>query len=272
MPVMSRPLPDIPKSASDVEVLTKLAVDRYDFDSVRSDIADIIDVPSAIGRIGAWTTGLPIGVGALSWLVFGSRMNAGVLFLFVVVVALLAAAAGLAIGVAVVTRRRVDKTSAAAARIVEITGMVHGDYEQVREGAAKVSIRSVGVLAAREIVLPALFGVAGRAAILGGPLGWLMRPVLGVVESKVAKALGELPDSPNALPAAPSDAPLVADEVIDPVADSAGGVSNAYADIQARFEQIVGRIGGVATNSSKAIAGFASLPVIVALVLGWLFT
>lgn len=275
---MAGSLPDIPTSASDVEVLTKLAVDRYDFDSVRSDIADIIDIPSAIARIGAWTAGLPVGLGVLTWLVFRSRMGGGALFLFLIAVVLLAAIAGVAIGVAVVTRRRVDKTSAAAARIVEITGMVHGDYEQVREGAAKVSVRSVGVLAAREIVLPALFGVAGRAAFLGGPLGWLMRPVLGVVESKVTKALGELPDTPRALPAAQptqrelSDATtevVTPDEIIDP---PAAGVSAAYADIQARFEQIVGRLGGVATRSSKLIAGLASLPVIIVLLLGWLLT
>lgn len=267
-----------PAPPADPVGIDRIDLDRYDFDGFRADITEIIDLPKAAQQAAKWALGVPVMVTVLVWLLFAGRMSGWVLVPYALLVFVLALVGAAVLAVFIVARRRVDQTTAAAGRVVELVGLVHGDFERVRTDGARIPLRDVAGLLADEVVFPAVFGVAGQSTTLAGPMGFVLRPALklpmSVVERKVLAALEQLPAAAETEPGAgpTQDGAAVVGDLAAATDEIVTGVAGEYERVQRRLEQIVGTVGVVALGPVAAFVMISFLPLALLLVLGWWLT
>lgn len=290
-------------AGSDPLGMERIDLERYDFDGFRADVEEIIDLPQAMQQATKWALGVPLAITVVVWLVFSGRMPGYVLVTYAVVVFILSLFGAAVLGVFLVARQRVDQTTAAAGRVVELVGLLHDDFDRVKSDGVPIPVRDVGALLAAEVVFPAVFGAAGQSTTLAGPMGFLLRPALKIpmdmVERKVIAALEQLPSGSGVEPEDASgdltddqlndladkdptgdgpvaDGSLDGVEVVGQLASATGetvsGVAAEYENVQQRLEQIVGTVGVVALGPVAAFAVFSFVPLVLILLLGWWLT
>ncbi len=273
--------------------LANVDLSRHDFDALRDDINDIVDLPRAIGQSLRWMLLVPILGTWLTWVVFADRMAGWVRLPYVILVAVTLVIASAGIATLAVMRSRVVEVDEAADRVVLTVAAVHGDYVQITSGEADLPKQELASVLTREVVFPAM--TAGgdvffnTIPILSGPLGFVLRPLtkypLAMIENRVLDVIqadGE-PDEewiPGAEPATittsttDSNQPEldVAELAETVLADLPPELEHWYRSIHRRLTQVVAGAGAVAVGSTGVIVAVAALPLAVTLTVGWLLT
>lgn len=251
-----------------------LDLEKYDLEGLRSDVSEILSLTGAIQAIALRALGAAAVMVVGIYLLFVGRTSGVGLVLILLLAIVLAGLAAVALAVFLVLRSRVAQTTKASSRVVEIVELIHADYEDFRGGGAEASAKAIGSEIAQHIVLPAAFGMAGRAAFFAGPLGMLLKPALKFpqqwVEDSVASALGDLPDTALA---------TSNHRIKDEVAGDASGTGAAteeldgiYGVIQNKLESTVGVLGRGAMGSVGVVVAVSFVPLALLLIAAWLAT
>ncbi len=261
--------------------LSKIDLDRYDFDGLRNDIADIIDVRQAVYTTLKWTLLIPLVGSAIAWLVFDGRMPSWVFYPYMVVLIATLVLAAINVGLMFVLRNRIAETNQAADRVLSMTAELHTDYLAVRSGEATLPIQEVATVLTRELVFPALFGaghnVVAAATTASGPVGWLgarlLKYPLQAVERRVLQVLddpelGEIAASTDFDFKEGDGAEIVA-AILTPVPPGAELVGDWYETAHEIVHRVVSGVSTVATGSLGTVLFFATLPLVGWLAFGW---
>lgn len=243
--------------------LDQIDLSRYDLDSFRDDIANIVGIRLALLNALKVVALVPFIAAVVAWLVLTIPLDGAVLGFTVFLLFVLAfPVAGLG-AVAWVARRRFERTTRAAGRAVELVGLIHADVDAVRETGAEVPMRAVGALVAEEAVFPALRIGIEQWTALTGPIGFIAQPLvsatLKAIERKAVVLISELPDQPAS--AAPVEDLTVQDSVAA-APPTAAAVTREYDALKNKAETIVNRVGGVVTIPLLLVAAGAAI--------GWL--
>jgi len=246
-----------------------LDLEKYDLEGLRTDVAQIISLTGIFQSVAARALGFTALFSLVVLLLFSGRLSGAGLVLFMMITIVLAALGAVMLAVFFVLRTRVAQTTRASSRVVDLVEPIHADYQDFRGGGAEASVRAVGSEIAQHIVLPAVFGFAGRSAILAGPMGILLRPALKLpqqwVENAVVSALDELPE--HAIATA---------KPVSGMTESAPGTTSelnaVYVTIQNKLESIV-RVLRVGTlGPVGALVCLSLIPLAAVLLLTWLAT
>ena len=241
----------------------------YNLSSLGDDVASIINVPEAVGRVAKYSFAIPAVVGIVSWIVFSGRMPTWVLVPFVFGAVVLSLFAAVAIGGLMVVRRRLDTVAQATDRVVGVVGTMHSDIVELREGHANTSVQEVAVGLFENAILPAAFSTfSGIAENSLGPVGGAISkatqaPMHSLVKKSVVAAIRSLPDR----------------EIGQLVEDTAGAmpeVGAALAAVNAEYqrtrenvEAIVAKVSRTAVGSMVGVALVATVPLLVWLLIGF---
>lgn len=258
---------------------TTLDLAKYDLDGFRADVGHLLDLPAAARSIAARTLQITAVACLLMYFFAALRLGSTATFFFMAAAVLFTLIGAAHIAVFLLLRKRVDQTSAAASRVVTLVEMMHTDYQEVRSGGMHLPLREVGSEVAQQLVFPAVFGAAGQATTLAGPLGFVMRPALDLpmrwVESAVISALDELPGQRPSTPNEPE--PLSEQQQTDIAIDEAAGmtaevtstISSAYEDIQRKLERIVGGLGLTALGPVGVLVLISLIPIATLVTITW---
>ena len=258
----------------------EIDLDRYDFDGLRNDIADIVSVQEAVRTTLKWTLLIPLVGTIVAWVVFDGRMSSWVFYPFMLILIATMILAAINVGLMFVLRNRIAETNEAADRVLGMTAALHGDYVKVRSGEVELPVQEIAGVVARELVFPALFGVGHNAVATvtttSGPIGWvgarLLRAPLRAVEARVLEVLespelGALVGSP-APEVQEGDGADVVSAMLTPPMDPEL-VGDWYAKAHEIVHRVVSGVGTVATGSLGTVLFFATLPMIGWLAFGW---
>jgi len=255
-----------------------LDLEKYDLEGLRTDVSQIISLTGTLQSVAVRALGFTAIFSLVVFLIFSGRLSGTGLALFMMVTLLLAALGAVMLAVFFVLRTRVAQTTTASSRVVDLVELIHADYQDFRGGGAQASVRAVGSEIAQHIVLPAVFGFAGRAAILAGPMGILLRPALKLpqqwVENAVVSALDELPEHAVATiePVSGMTEAARPDVAMNEVGGAASELNAVYVTIQNKLESIV-RVLRVGTlGPVGALVCLSLVPLAAVLLLTWLAT
>lgn len=244
---------------------------KYGLDELGDDIRSIVDVPGAIGQALKYVLTIPIVVALVSWIVFSSRMATWVQIPFTFVAFVLSFLGAFVIGGFFVARKRLDLIADASNRVVDVVGEMHADVVRVKDGHAGTSVQGVAIGLLENAIFPAVFGTLnatvetamgplGRfsSSITKAPMNMVQKSVISSIQSLPDKKIGEIvADVGEALPGAVAGADRIASE---------------YNQAREKIEGIVATVSRTALASTLGLAGFASLPLAIWLVIGWLLS
>lgn len=247
--------------------LAQLDLTKYDFDGFRSDIEAILDIPGAVLRAARWVVGTIVLTAIGTWLALTTNLDGFGLFFVVVLLVLLVVPVAFLIAASLIGQTRLDRTTRAAERAVEMVGLLHRDAEAVRDKGAEVPMRAMGVVVAENVVFPMLSTALDRSAWFGGPLALLARPVahslLDASKDRALAMVRELPDAPAALPVATGPADTVSSSEVEIVPSTSVELIDAhYLQLAERASRIVGRAGRFVVTPLRILTLLA--------VIGWL--
>lgn len=256
---------------STVDAATGIDFAKYELDQLGNDIRSIIDVPGAIGQALKYTLAIPVIIGLLTWGAFDDRMNGLLLVPFVLVSFFLSFVGAAVIGGFFVARKRLDLVADASNRVVDVVGEMHADVVLVKDGHSRTSVQGVAVGLLENAIFPAVFGtLSATAETAMGPLGRFSSSItkapMNMVQSSVISVIKSLPDREigqiideldNNLPAASAAVKALGDD---------------YREASNKIESIVSTVSRTALGSTLGLAAFATVPLVVWLVLGWLLS
>ncbi len=262
---------------------SEIDLSRHDFDALRDDINDIVDIPRAVGQLLRWSVLIPLIGTWLTWVVFSDRMSTLALIPYSILVAAALLLAALGIGGLVVMRSRVVEVNEAADRVIATVAALHGDYSKIRTSGSEVDTRGLAAVLAREIVFPALLSTGGAAlnsSVVTGPIAFLARPLLkyplAIVEERVLDVLlqDDVVLEPHLRPSEESEpgevgADLVVEMAFDDLPEE---LANWYRAIHRYLTSTVAGVGTVAVGSMWTVVVLSALPAVVLLGLGWVLT
>ena len=256
-------------------------LDRYDFDGLRSDIADIVDVQQAVFTTLKWTLLIPIVGTFVAWFVFDGRTSSWVFYPYMAILVATLILAAINVGLMFVLRNRIAETNEAADRVLSMTAALHGDYVAVRSGEADLPMQEIAGVLTRELVFPALFGVGhnavAAATTASGPVGWLGARLLKYPIQAVQNRVLEVLEDPELGDAAASIKPEVSNgdgaklvaAALTPVPVDSELVGDWYAKAHEIVHRVVSGMSTVATGSLGTVLFFAALPLVGWLAFGW---
>lgn len=252
---------------------SQLGIDfaKYELDELGNDIRSIVDVPGAIGQALKYVLTLPVLVAVITWAVFSSRMSTLALVPFSFIAFLLSFFGALVIGGFFVARKRLDLVADASNRVVDVIGEMHTDVVRVKDGHAGTSVQGIAVGLLENAIFPAVFGtITATAETAMGPLGRLSSTVtkapMNMVQKSVISAIRSLPDK---------EIGQIVSEVGEAVPAASAGLqqlTTEYTQARDKIEGIVSKVSRTALGSTLGLAAFASVPLLIWLVLGWLLS
>lgn len=257
--------------ASTVDTTTGIDFAKYELDQLGDDIRSIIDVPGAIGQALKYVLAIPVIVGIVTWAVFSSRMGGVALVPFSVVAFMLSFFGAAVIGGFFVARKRLDLVADASNRVVDVIGEMHADVVLVKDGHAGTSVQGVAVGLLENAIFPAVFGTLNATAETAmGPLGRFSSSItkapMNMVQKSVINAIQSLPDK---------EIGQIVTNVGEAVPQATAGVeriTTEYIQVRDKVEGIVSTVSRTALGSTLGFAAFASIPLVVWLVLGWVLS
>ena len=261
--------------------LGELDLDRYDFDGLRNDIADIVDVQQAVLTTLKWTLLIPLVGTFVAWFVFDGRMSSWVFYPYMLVLVATLILAAINVGLMFVLRNRIAETNEAADRVLTMTAAIHGDYLKVQSGELELPIKEIAGVVTRELVFPALFGAGhnmiATATTTAGPVGWFGARLLKYPIAAVEKRVLEVLDSPELDELAGAIEPgfderidgsdVVAAALVPPASGEL--VGDWYGKAHEIVHRVVSGVSTVATGSLGTVLFFAALPLVGWLAFGW---
>lgn len=256
-----------PAAAPVTDAATGIDFSSYELAALSNDVRSIIDVPGAVAQTAKWAFGIPLLVGAVSWIGFSGRMSNLALVAFVFGAMVLSFAAGVVIGGYFVVRKRLDTVADASRRVVAVMGEMHADVVRIRDGRADTSVHEVAVGLLENAVFPLVFDtLTGTAESALGPLGIVAeraaRAPRKLVQRSVISAVGALPDrklgqllrdSTNAMPVA---------------ADLVTAVNGEYQRVRDNIEGIVAKVSRTTLASVLGLAVVSMIPLVIWVVIG----
>jgi hypothetical protein len=257
----------------------EIDLSRHDFDALRRDVNDVVDIRRALTQTLRWAVGLPVVGVWLTWIVFADRMSVWIRVPYVILVAAGLLLAAVSIGGLMVMRTRVAEVDEAADRVITTVAALHSDYLQIRSGSAEWPKRELASLLTTELVFPALLAGGDTAfSTMSGPVGFLARPLLkypmAMVENRVLEVIDQDDAEDDVLIAQPADLEVSSSEVVAAavLADLPPELGRWYGSIHRNLTRVVGGAGTIAVGSMWTVVVAASTPVVVLLVFGWLLT
>lgn len=268
-------------SANNAVDLDGIDIDRYDFDGLRNDIADIVDVQQAVLTTLKWTLLIPLVGTLVAWFVFDGRMSSWLFYPYMVVLIATFVLAAINVGLMFVLRNRIAETNEAADRVLSMTASLHRDYMAVRSGEVDLPMQEIAGVLTRELVFPALFGVGNNAVAAAttasGPVGWLgarlLKYPIQAVQNRVLDVLEdpELGDAAAASEpkAEQGDGAEMVTAMLTPIPPDSELVGDWYAKAHEIVHRVVSGMSTVATGSLGTVLFFATLPLVGWLAFGW---
>ena len=258
--------------------LELLDLSKYDFNGLRQQVQEIVNPLDTTMRIGAWFARLaPIALFLLSW-IFQRRMSGVGLWFFLIIAGVCMVFAVAAISAFVVLRNRIDQTTDAAGRVIEIVELLHTDFLDVQRGAVSFSMRQVGSALAQEVVLPTIHGAAEDSTNVTGFLAILLRPMIKIplrlVDRAVLRSVETLPDTPMRKPVQdlsiePDSTTALVSEQKDELVGTIEMLTTTYQEVQHRLGQVVGFVGLSLQGPAALIVLAACTPFLCVVALGW---
>lgn len=238
--------------------------ERYEFEALRNQVLEIINVGSAIWGTGRRTVLGALGVTIVVFLASATAMAWTIASLVALITFPLAMVPATAVSAWLVSRNRLDAVTEASSRVIETISMMHSDLNEIRAGAADVSVRQVGSELAQEVVVPLMFGAATRTAsgFLGPfasvadrataiPMRWVQDSVVKAISNMPDKSIGDLVDR------AESGAPDLA------------FLGEQYARVTRGLRTVVESVARGSTVLAMGLATAASVPLVLWLLLVW---
>lgn len=256
---------------STLDQATGIDFAKYELDQLGNDIRSIIDVPGAIGQAFKIVVTLPFVVAIVTWIAFSSRMSVVALVLFSLVAFVLSFLGSVVLGGFFVARKRLDLVADAANRVVDVVGEMHADVVLVKDGHAGTSVQGVAVGLLENAIFPAVFGtLSATAEAAMGPLGRFSSSItkapMNMVQKSVINAIQSLPDREigQIIDGIGEDLPAAAAVV--------QGLGDDYRQARDKIEGIVATVSRTALGSTLGLAGVATIPLALWLILGWVLS
>ena len=213
-----------------------------------------------------WALLVPVFIGVATAALFGGRMSAWALIPFVITAVVLSLIGALLIGVLIVTRQRLEQSTAATERVLETVAHVHYDLVQMR--GAEVSHAAVSELAHGLLRSGALEEAA--AGFVPRPLQFVARPLVKpivwgprrIVERASDKLIDEIPWDTLDTKAADLDASLEGGTAL--LEEIRAGYEAAHDKIEATVDTVVAR----STTPLKLVVAISFVPLILLWLVG----
>ena len=261
--------------------LDGLELERYDFDGLRNDIADIVDVQQAVLTTLKWTLLIPLIGTIVAWFIFDDRISAWLFYPYMAILVATMVLAAINVGLMFVLRNRIAETNQAADRVLGMTAAIHSDYLKVQSGEVELPIKEIAGVVTRELVFPALFGAGhnmiATATTAAGPVGWFGARLLKYPIAAVEKRVLEVLDSPELDELTTAVEPgfderidgseIVAAALVPTLGDA--DLDGWYGQAHDIIHRVVSGVSTVATGSLGTVLFFAALPLVGWLALGW---